>query len=125
MYERRGAQRVDLRQTSATGPTGIYRCDITTEAVHDDTDISVRATVYVGLYAGSGGMYSSLLEYSLALARVCCLAEFALLLSVVGECFVCDVVIKSLGIPSVHDLSARTLIIAKTDSDLLGLLFLW
>ena len=74
MYEGRGAQRVDLRRTTATGPTGIYRCDITTEAVHDDTDISVRDTVYVGLYAGSGGMYSSL---SLALARVCCLAEFA------------------------------------------------
>ena len=77
MYEGRGAQRVDLHQTSATGPTGIYRCDIPTDNVHDDTDISVRDTVYVGLYAGSGGMYSSLLELSLALARVCCLAEFA------------------------------------------------
>ena len=42
MYECRGAQRVDLRQTSATGPTGIYRCDIPTVAVHDD--ISVRET---------------------------------------------------------------------------------
>ena len=39
-------------------------------------------------------------------------------MSVVGECFVCDVVIKSLGIPSVHDLSAGTLIIAKIDSSL-------
>ena len=77
MYEGRGAQRVDLRQTSATGPTGIYRCDIPTHDVHDNTDTSVRDTVYVGLYAGSLGMYSSLLELSLALARVCCLAEFA------------------------------------------------
>ena len=63
--EGRGAQRVDLRQTSATVPTGIYHCDIPTEAVHRDTDTSVRDTVYVGLYAGSGGMYSSLLELSL------------------------------------------------------------
>ena len=39
----------------------------------------MRATVCVGLYIASG-----------------------------GECFVCDVVIKSLGIYSVHDLSAGT-----------------
>ena len=55
MYEGRGAQRVDLCRTTATGPTGIYRCDISTEVVHDntDTDTSVRDTVYVGLYVGS------------------------------------------------------------------------
>ena len=45
MYEGRGAQRVDLRRTTATGPTGIYRCYISTEAVHRDGYISVRATV--------------------------------------------------------------------------------
>ena len=55
MYEGRGAQRVVLRRTTATGPTGIYRCDIPTEAVHDNTDSSVRETVYVGLYTGSEG----------------------------------------------------------------------
>ena len=44
MYEARGAQRVGLCRTNATGPTGIYRCDIATNAVHD-TDISVRDTV--------------------------------------------------------------------------------
>ena len=60
--EGRGAQRVDLRQTSATGPTGIYRCDIPTRAVHDVIDISVRDTVYVGLYVGSGGRCSPLLK---------------------------------------------------------------
>ena len=38
-----------------TSPTGIYRCDISTNAVHDDTDLSVRDTVYVGLYTGGGG----------------------------------------------------------------------
>ena len=56
--ESRGSQRVDLRRnTNANSPTvGIYRCDIPTNAVHDDTDISVRDTVYVGLYTASGGM---------------------------------------------------------------------
>ena len=55
MYERRGAQTVFLGRTTATGPTGIYRCDIPTDAVHDVSDISVRATVYVGLYVSGGG----------------------------------------------------------------------
>ena len=55
IYETRGAQRVDLRRNHGTSPTGIYRCDISTNAVHDDTDLSVRDTVYVGLYTGSGG----------------------------------------------------------------------
>ena len=52
-------QRVELRRANrATSPTGIYRCEIPTNAVHDDTDISVRATVYVGLYI-SGGKFVS------------------------------------------------------------------
>ena len=56
IFEVRRAQRVDLcRWKSAIPPVGIYRCNIPTVAVHDDTDISVRATVYVGLYTGSGG----------------------------------------------------------------------
>ena len=55
IFEERVARRVDLRRrNSATSPVGIYRCDISTLAVHDD-DTSVRATVYVGLYTGSGG----------------------------------------------------------------------
>ena len=51
-------QGVELRRNSGTNsPTvGIYRCDIPTLAVHDDDDISVRDTVYVGLYTASGGM---------------------------------------------------------------------
>ena len=57
IFESRGSQRVDLRRrNNANSPTGIYRCDIPTNAVHDDTDNSVRGTVYVGLYTGSGGM---------------------------------------------------------------------
>ena len=57
IFERREAQRVDLRRNnSVTSPVGIYHCDIQTNAVHDDTDYSVRTTVYVGLYTASGGM---------------------------------------------------------------------
>ena len=56
IFERRVAQRVDMRRSnSATSPVGIYRCDIPTNAVHDDSDRSVRETVYVGLYTASGG----------------------------------------------------------------------
>ena len=50
----RGPMRAVIRRTTATGPTGIYRCDIPTVAVHHDTDISVRDTVYVGLYPANG-----------------------------------------------------------------------
>ena len=48
------AQIAVIRRTTATGPTGIYRCDIPTNAVHDDSDISVRDSVYVGLYPADG-----------------------------------------------------------------------
>ena len=55
-FQSRGAQRVDLRcRNNANSPVGIYRCYIATEAVHVDENNSVRATVYVGLYTGSGG----------------------------------------------------------------------
>ena len=57
LYEFRDAQRVDIRRrNNANSPTGIYRCDIPTNAVHDDDDTSVRDTVYVGLYTASGGI---------------------------------------------------------------------
>ena len=55
IYETRSSQRVDLRHDHGTSPTGIYRCDIATIAVHDGDDISVRDTVYVALYTDSGG----------------------------------------------------------------------
>ena len=51
----RAAQRVSIRRTTATGPPGMYRCDITTNAVHGDTDNSMRDTVYVGLYTTGEG----------------------------------------------------------------------
>ena len=55
IYQARGAQRVELRRrNNANSPSGIYRCDIPTDSVHDETDISVRETVYVGVYAIGG-----------------------------------------------------------------------
>ena len=56
IYEAREYQRVDFRNIDAHEPTGIYRCNIPTNAVHDNTDTSVRATVYVGLYNSSTGI---------------------------------------------------------------------
>ena len=55
IYLGRAAQLAIIRRTTATGPTGIYRCDIPTTAVHSNTDISVRDSVYVGLYPANGG----------------------------------------------------------------------
>ena len=58
IYEQRVSQRVDLhRRNNANSPVGIYRCDISTNAVHHDNDIAVRDTVYVGLYSTDGGNY--------------------------------------------------------------------
>ena len=55
IYENRFAQRVDLyRRNNANSPSGIYRCEIPTIAVHGDNDISVRETVYVVLNATGG-----------------------------------------------------------------------
>ena len=51
----RTAQIAVIRRTTATGPTGIYRCDIPTTAVHHSFDDSVRDSVYVGLYLANGG----------------------------------------------------------------------
>ena len=56
-YEVREPQRVYIRRRdNPTSPVGIYRCDIPTNAVHHATDISVRDTVYVGLYTASAGI---------------------------------------------------------------------
>ena len=56
IYQVQGPQRVLIRRrNNADMPSGIYRCDIPTNAVHDD-DNSVRDSVYVGLYA-TGGIY--------------------------------------------------------------------
>ena len=55
IYVRHGSQQVNLhRRNNTSSPSGIYRCDIATIAVHNDSDLSVRDTVYVGLYASGG-----------------------------------------------------------------------
>ena len=56
IFEARDTRKVDLRRNvGATSPLGIYRCDIPTAAVHDDSDISVRDRVYLGVYNSSEG----------------------------------------------------------------------
>ena len=63
IYEQRAAQRVYMylrRRNNADIPSGIYRCDIPTNAVHDDNDASVRETLYVGLYASGGEKWNML-----------------------------------------------------------------
>ena len=56
IYEDRRHQVVHLkRRRSAYVSSGIYRCVIPTNAVHNDSDPSVGETVYVGLYYGSRG----------------------------------------------------------------------
>ena len=63
IYEHRETQRVGIgRRNSTTSLSGIYRCDIPTNAVHDDNDISVRDTVYVGLYAIGGKNLKQIIE---------------------------------------------------------------
>ena len=57
IIESRQERRVELRRYSGTEPTGIYRCDIETVAVHDN-DNGMRETVYVGLYTSNGGKYN-------------------------------------------------------------------
>ena len=56
VYERREAQRVDLRCRNNAGSSGIYRCTIETTAVHSDdsSDTTTREAVYAGLYASGG-----------------------------------------------------------------------
>ena len=55
IYENRGDNRVDLRHRGGvTSLGGIYRCDIPVRGN------SIRESVYVGLYSGSGGkIYTS------------------------------------------------------------------
>ena len=52
IYEVCTAQRVDLRLTTATRPSGIYSCDIETVAAHN---FGMRETVYFGLYTSDRG----------------------------------------------------------------------
>ena len=58
MHRTRGAQRVNLhRSNNAMSPFGLYRCVVSTVAVHNDTDLSVRDKVFVGVYPPSAGIF--------------------------------------------------------------------
>ena len=58
IYQHRDNQRVDLRRKRFTSPSGMYRCDIATVEVHDNTTTQLtRSRVYVGLYA-NGGLFN-------------------------------------------------------------------
>ena len=52
IVESRTAQRVELHRYRDIEPTGIYRCDIETNAVNGN---GMKETVYVGLYTSDGG----------------------------------------------------------------------
>ena len=55
IYEDRKSQVVHLRRKySPNGPSGIYRCVIPTNAVHNNNNEFVGETVYVGLYDNRG-----------------------------------------------------------------------
>ena len=58
IYEFQEDQRVEMRRrNNADMPSGIYRCDIPTNAVHVNDDITVTESVYVGLYTSGGNCY--------------------------------------------------------------------
>ena len=72
----RGPMRAVIRRTNgATGPTGIYRCRIETNAVHSNTDESVGETRYVGLYPTNGGKLKHRLATDINLPIVLVLAN--------------------------------------------------
>ena len=58
IYKLRGVQVVHIRRrNNAMSPTGIYQCDIETNAVNDDdVNTITEETIYVGLYLPDEGM---------------------------------------------------------------------
>ena len=54
IYESRGAQGVNLHRRNHNNVSGIYRCNISTIAVHNVADTSLGEMVYVGLYHSGG-----------------------------------------------------------------------
>ena len=59
IFESREPQRVSLRRDRNPVIVGVYRCDVSTNRVHDSTDSSVRDVVYVGLYTPDQGKLTS------------------------------------------------------------------
>ena len=59
IFESREPQRVSLRRDRNPVIVGVYRCDVSTNRVHDNIDSSVRDVVYVGLYTPDQGKLTS------------------------------------------------------------------
>ena len=60
IYRRRGNQRVNLlRRNKAMSPSGIYRCDIPTNALRTET--TAGDSIYVGLFANGGKFITTFL----------------------------------------------------------------
>ena len=57
IYQHNTNQRVELHRNSVNGLTGIYTCEIGTNAFYDNV---ARVTVYVGLYTCEQGKYNCL-----------------------------------------------------------------
>ena len=71
IYQVQGYRRVILRRRNNTDmPSGIYRCDIATNAVHDDSNNSVRESVYVGLYVTGGNCHNNMVMINMYSAKV-------------------------------------------------------
>ena len=59
IFELRRAQYVSInRRNNAFSPSGIYRCDIPTDDVFDENDMSVRDHIYAGVYATGGRLHN-------------------------------------------------------------------
>ena len=72
IYQQRSTEMVDLRHryTDQTAPTGIYRCEIPTQAVHDNGE---GESVYVGVYYSRGGMCNNNCERASKYVQSCAL----------------------------------------------------
>ena len=72
IYEACGEQRVDIHhRNNPNSPSGIHRCDIPTEDVHDYNDNSAKETVYVGLYAMGGDIKKHLSKMFFLVFIIC------------------------------------------------------
>ena len=71
IYQQRLTERVDLRRRSfVTAPTGIYRCEIPTQAVHGNGE---RESVYVGIYYSRGGTCNNIVKGQTSMVQSCAL----------------------------------------------------
>ena len=58
LYMMRKSQLINLYRDGSGPTSGIYHCTIATNAVHEDSNQSLRESVYVGLYT-TGGKFTT------------------------------------------------------------------